>query len=114
MQVNTETSWLYSQDVTERRQAVINENIADVSTPGFQPREVLDQESLATTSQVGSDLNQAQQGTEGQTPYVTEGPSGNMHDAAFALRQAEISVQIALAVRHDLVQAYEELMRTPV
>lgn len=55
-----------------------------------------------------------QQAAEAEALRVAEGRSGNLHDAMLAMRQAEISFQLALTVRNRLVQAYEELMRTQV
>jgi flagellar hook-basal body complex protein FliE len=40
--------------------------------------------------------------------------SGDVHTAMLALQKAEVSMQLTVQVRNKLVQAYQELMRTPI
>lgn len=44
---------------------------------------------------------------------MTDG-SGDVHTAMLALHKAEVSMQLTVQVRNKLVQAYQELMRTPI
>jgi flagellar hook-basal body complex protein FliE len=44
---------------------------------------------------------------------MTDG-TGDVHTAMLALQQAEVSMQLTVQVRNKLVQAYQDLMRTPI
>ena len=39
---------------------------------------------------------------------------GNLHDAALALEKADISMRLMTKARNKIVEAYQEIMRTPV
>ncbi|MEM7247168.1 MAG: flagellar hook-basal body complex protein FliE [Acidobacteriota bacterium] len=59
-------------------------------------------------------LDDVQAHAENEAVRVAEGRGGNLHDAVLAMREAELSLQLAMSVRNKLVSAYEELMRMPV
>jgi flagellar hook-basal body complex protein FliE len=40
--------------------------------------------------------------------------SGDVHDAMIALQRADLTLQLTVQVKNKLVQAYQEIMRTPV
>lgn len=40
--------------------------------------------------------------------------TGDVHTAMLALQKAEVSMQLTVQVRNKLVQAYQDLMRTPI
>lgn len=39
---------------------------------------------------------------------------GNLHEAALALEKADISMRLMTKARNKIVEAYQEIMRTPV
>lgn len=39
---------------------------------------------------------------------------GDVHDAMLAMQRADLTLQLTVQVRNKLVQAYQEIMRTPV
>lgn len=40
--------------------------------------------------------------------------NGDVHDAMLAMQRADLTLQLTVQVRNKLVQAYQEIMRTPV
>ena len=44
---------------------------------------------------------------------MTDG-TGDVHTAMLAMHRAEMSMQLTVQVRNKLVQAYQDLMRTPI
>lgn len=40
--------------------------------------------------------------------------TGDVHDAMLAMQRADLTLQLTVQVRNKLVQAYQDIMRTPV
>lgn len=64
-------------------------------------------------SSVMGDMTQATRGAEAQMAQTVQG-QGNLIDVVTAISSAEASLETVMAVRDQVIQAYQEIMRMPI
>jgi flagellar hook-basal body complex protein FliE len=64
------------------------------------------------TSVMG-DMTQSSRAAESQMTAVVQG-QGNLIDVVTAISSAEASLETVMAVRDQVIQAYQEIMRMPI
>lgn len=56
---------------------------------------------------------QAQNDADSEVQKLARG-EGNLHEAALTLEKADISMRLMTKMRNKIIEAYQEVMRTPV
>lgn len=62
---------------------------------------------------VMGDMTQTTRAAEGQMTQLTQG-QGSLIDVVTAVSSAEASLETVIAVRDQVIQAYQEIMRMPI
>lgn len=62
---------------------------------------------------VMGDMTQTTKAAEGQMTQLAQG-SGSLIDVVTAVSSAEASLETVIAVRDQVIQAYQEIMRMPI
>ncbi len=59
-------------------------------------------------------LNDVQRAADDSTTRLATGQPVELHDVMIAVQQASLAFDLTLQVRNKLLDAYQEIMRTPV
>lgn len=82
----------------------IDANQTDIKKPSF--------EDYLTNSL--KDVNSLQVESDKQTTLLATGQVDNVHDVTIASAKAKVSLDLTMAVRNKVVEAYKEVMRMQV
>lgn len=87
-------------------------------TQGATAAATAQQTPLASFQQFFADAiqktNQAQATAEDQQRQLLVGDSDNIHDVMIAMEKASLSLQLTMAVRNKVIDAYQEVMRMQI
>jgi flagellar hook-basal body complex protein FliE len=68
---------------------------------------------LLSREDIMGDMTQSSRAAESQMTSVVQG-QGNLIDVVTAISSAEASLETVMAVRDQVIQAYQEIMRMPI
>jgi flagellar hook-basal body complex protein FliE len=86
---------------------------APTTRPNASPASGDDTSFAATLGRALDGVNEKNQEANVAVSQMLDG-TGEVHDAMIALHEAEEAIEITVAVRNKLVQAYQEIMRMPL